>query len=145
MDQAKADAILEAMQEGTSLGKAAKAQGISRGTFLRWVDADDTLADQYTRARTRMLDVQAEELEAIGEAAAVAKSQTKVAGLRLQSDNRKWLLSKLAPKKYGERLDLSHSGSLTVSRHELSDAELEAIAAGSSAGAAGTTKSEGES
>jgi len=31
----------------------------------------------------------------------------EVAGLRLLSDNRKWLLSKLAPKKYGDRTTLA--------------------------------------
>lgn len=103
MDPAKADAILKAMREGTSLRKAAKAQRIGPSTFLDWVEADAQLAEQYARARAQLLDFRAEELEAIGEAAARAKSATKVAGLRLQSDNRKWLLSKLAPKKYGER------------------------------------------
>lgn len=35
---------------------------------------------------------------------------------RLQVDTRKWLLSKLLPKKYGEKVDLNHQGgfSLTV-------------------------------
>lgn len=144
MDAAKADAILKAMHEGTSLRKAAKAQRISPGAFLFWVDADEELAERYARARARLLDFQAEELEQIGERAAKAKSATKVAGLRLQSDNRKWLLSKLAPKKYGERLELKHGGGITVSKHDLSDADLEAIAAGRSAGAAGKTPGEGE-
>lgn len=146
MDQAKADAILDAMYEGTSLRKAAEEQGISPGTFLRWVDADASLAEQYTRARARLLDVRAEGLEDLGEQAARAKSQTKVAGLRLQSENRKWLLAKLAPKKYGERLDLNHGGGITLNqRHNLSDAELEAIAAGRGPGAAGQAPGEGES
>lgn len=132
------------MHDGKSLRKAAKAQGISHGTFMRWVDDDTELADQYTRARARLLDFQAEELEAIGEAAAAARNPVKVAGLRLQSDNRKWLLAKLAPKKYGERLDLHHAGSVNVTRHELTDEQLEAIAAGGSAGAAGPKEGEGQ-
>lgn len=110
MDAAKSDAILEAMREGTSLRKAAKAQRIAPSTFLGWVDDDPELAEQYARARARMLDVRAEELEEIGAQAAAARSATKVAGLRLQSDNRKWLLSKLAPKKYGERLHTELTG-----------------------------------
>lgn len=32
---------------------------------------------------------------------------------RLRVDSRKWLLSKLVPKKYGDKIDLSVSGSLT--------------------------------
>lgn len=106
MEQDKADAILAAMHEGKSLRKAAKAQAISPGTFLHWVEQDPERVELYVRARARMLDVQAEELEDIGERAAKAKSATKVAGLRLQSENRKWLLARLAPRKYGEKLAL---------------------------------------
>jgi hypothetical protein len=136
VDQAKADAILSAMCEGKSLRKAAKAQGISPGTFLFWVDDDPALAERYVRARARLLEFQAEELEAIGEAAATAKSATKVAGLRLQSDNRKWLLSKLAPQKYGERVHAELTGpnggpiqtETTLDVSNLPDEQLRALA-----------------
>ncbi len=96
--------ILMTMEEGLSLRAACASNDVAPSTFLRWVDADSELAEQYTRARGRLLDVKAEELEEIGERAASAKTAVEVAGLRLQSDNRKWLLSKLVPKKYGEKL-----------------------------------------
>ena len=51
--------------------------------------------------------VQAQELEDIGDQAARAQTAVEVNGLRLKADNRKWLLSKLAPKKYGDKLELS--------------------------------------
>jgi hypothetical protein len=122
--------ILEGMETGQSLRKCCEAVGISSGTFLRWVDADPELQEQYTRARARMLDAQAEDLEEIGDQAATAESAVEVAGLRLKSDNRKWLLSKLAPKKYGDKLDLSHSGSIKHQLTDLSDDDLALIAAG---------------
>jgi hypothetical protein len=135
MDQAKADAILAAMREGKSLRKAAKEQDSSPGTFLHWVEQDDERVEQYAQARARMLDVQAEELEAIGEAAAKAKSATRVAGLRLQSDNRKWLLSKLAPRKYGEKIGIGGAEDLpplqteaTLDVGSLTPEQLRAIA-----------------
>lgn len=99
--------ILSMMAEGESLRKCCKALDVPIGTFLGWVDADSVLAEQYAGARARMLDAQAEALEEIGDQAAVAESAVEVAGLRLKSDNRKWLLSKLAPKKYGEKLELA--------------------------------------
>lgn len=95
--------ILMGMHDGLSLRKACESAGVARSSFLRWVDEDPTLADQYARAREALLDFQAQELEEIGERAAAAKSAVEVSGLRLQSDNRKWLLAKLAPKKYGDR------------------------------------------
>src|SRR3990172_7086066 len=43
-----------------------------------------------------------------------------IARSRLRVDTRKWIASKLKPKKYGEKLDIAHSGSIeTVSREAL--------------------------
>ena len=103
-------AILESMQEGISLRKSCMANDMPVTNFLRMVDSDKELQEQYTSARARMLDAQAEALEDIGEQAAAAETAVEVAGLRLLADNRKWLLSKLAPKKYGERSALEHTG-----------------------------------
>ena len=103
----KAEEVLWHMREGLSLRKSCAAAGVGKTAFLLWVESVDGLKDQYTRARTEMLDVQAEELEEIGDEAAKAETAVQVAGLRLKADNRKWLLSKLAPKKYGDRLELA--------------------------------------
>jgi hypothetical protein len=40
---------------------------------------------------------------------------------RLRVDTRKWLLSKALPKIYGDKLDLNHSGNLTVEVVRFSD------------------------
>lgn len=106
-DDEKATLVLFAMEEGLSLRAACEEFELAPSTFLRWVDADAELAEHYARARERLLDVKAEELEDIGERAAMAESAVEVAGLRLLSDNRKWLLSKLAPRKYGDKMELS--------------------------------------
>ena len=102
-----AENVLSLMREGLSLRKACQQIGVTKTTFLRWVESVDGLADQYTRARDQMLDVQAEELEEIGDQAANAVTAVEVAGLRLKADNRKWLLSKLAPKRYGDKIEIA--------------------------------------
>ena len=33
---------------------------------------------------------------------------------RLRIDSRKWLLAKLHPKKYGDKLDVAHTGNITL-------------------------------
>lgn len=111
-----APAVLEAMEGGNSLRQACEANAVAIGSFLRWVEDDRELAEHYMRARARLLDAKAEELEDIGERAASAETAVEVAGLRLLSDNRKWLLSKLAPKKYGDKLDLNHGGGVEITR-----------------------------
>ena len=126
----KANAVLSLMREGESLRKSCLAAGVNKSTFLLWVDGNPELADQYARARMEMLDAQAEELEEIGDQAVSAATAVEVAGLRLKADNRKWLLSKLAPKKYGDKIQTEHSGSIGIAK-AMTDAELEAIAAGS--------------
>lgn len=103
----KARKVMDLMEQGQSMRKACAHLGYAPSMFIRWVDAAPDLQEQYVRARERLLDLQAEELEDIGERAAQAVLPVEVAGLRLLSDNRKWLLSKLAPKKYGDRTTLA--------------------------------------
>ncbi|HET8744302.1 MAG TPA: hypothetical protein VFM98_01765 [Ramlibacter sp.] len=116
--------VLAAMEDGFSLRQACEAAGVSKGAFLGWCDTDADLAAHYARARERMLDLHAEELEEIGRRAAEAKSAVEVAGLRLQSDNRKWLLSKLVPKKYGDKLALGGAEDLPPVQASLDVAKL---------------------
>ena len=40
--------------------------------------------------------------------------QEHIGRSRLRIDTRKWAASKLAPKKYGDKLDLNHAGGLNV-------------------------------
>ena len=88
-------------------------------TFLRWVSEDEKLADQYAHARAILLEHLSEDLiDKADEAVGVTNSGTTdtgaVAKQRLQVDTRKWLLSKLAPKKYGDRVDhTSSDGSMS--------------------------------
>lgn len=117
-------AILTAMEAGESLRKACEARNLAPSTFMGWVAEDAELSEHYTRAREAMLDRQAEELEEIGERAAQAETAVQVAGLRLLADNRKWLLSKLAPKKYGDKLEIEQRTTLTDLTEEQLDARL---------------------
>ena len=106
--------VLAMMSSGQSLRISCASHDVSPVTFLRWVDADPALSVQYAHARAEMFDAQAEMLEDIGLAAANADSAVEVAGLRLQSDNRKWLLSKLASKKYGDRTTVISESTINI-------------------------------
>lgn len=130
-DEERVSLVLMAMEEGLSLRAACESAGVAPSSFLRWVDDDAELAEQYARARERLLDAKAEELEEIGERAAAAETAVEVAGLRLLSDNRKWLLAKLAPRKYGEKIAVGGADDLppVQQAHSLSDDALAAIAA----------------
>lgn len=87
-------------------------------TVMRWLDEREAFREQYARAMSIRADVKFEELDDVSEDAVMADSAIKVAGLRLKSDNIKWQLAKMAPKKYGEKLDLNHSGAVQFQKIE---------------------------
>jgi hypothetical protein len=115
-DQDKANAICEAIAAGASLRKAAKAQGIDPSTVLKWEDANPDFAQQYARARADGYKLLADEIIEISDDSSRDIIETEhgpktdaevVARSRLRVDSRKWMLSKMLPKIYGERTTLA--------------------------------------
>lgn len=102
---------------GMSTTKACEAQGVPLRTFLDWVDASEGNATCYARAREIQVERMADEIRDIADAP-IKKMVTMGRGggmterldpadvqhKKLRTDSRKWLLSKVAPKKYGDRL-----------------------------------------
>jgi hypothetical protein len=82
----------------------------SETTVYRWLAAEDhaVFREMYARARELAGEVQA------GRGLRDALSATDAALGRLKFDARKWTASKLAPKKYGDKLDIDHGGGITV-------------------------------
>lgn len=97
-------AVLEDIQNGLSLRYACEKHKMSAANFLLWVDADPALAKQYARAREVQAEYYADEIIRIADS-----SQDAVKG-RLQVDARKWIASKLLPKKFGDRIDMTSNG-----------------------------------
>ena len=96
--------VLEDIQNGLSLRQAVEIHGINPSTFLKWVDGDKELSQQYARAREVQAEYYADEIIRIADS-----SQDAVKG-RLQVDARKWIASKLLPKKFGDRIDMTSNG-----------------------------------
>ena len=105
-----ADAVVDSMAiDGLSCVKACETVGVPIGSFLRWVSEDADLAERYTRAREVLIERMAAETLAIADApVGITERGTTDSGAvqkqRLQVDTRKWMLSKLAPKRYGDRV-----------------------------------------
>ena len=118
--QQKITEVLTQMREGKSLRQASKMAGVARQTFLDWVDKDQELSGQYARARSDMIDKIADDIMTIADEDLIPTGEGKVDSAmvqkqRLRVDTRKWLLSKLAPKKYGDKLELSGDEQAPVS------------------------------
>ena len=107
---ALADAVVDSMAiDGLSCVKSCDAVGVPIGSFLRWVSEDADLAERYTRAREVLIERMAAETLVIADApVGMTERGTTDSGAvqkqRLQVDTRKWMLSKLAPKRYGDRV-----------------------------------------
>lgn len=100
------------MHGGLSCFKACQAAGVPHSTFIGWVNEDAALADRYARAREELIERIAQETIDIADAPVATTDKggidsAAVQKQRLQVDTRRWLLSKLAPKRYGEKLELS--------------------------------------
>ena len=113
--------VLAQMHEGASLRTSCRIAGVPASTFLTWVSKDSSLAEQYAHAREMLIENMAEDLlqisdEPVQPNAMGSTDSGAVAKQRLQVDTRKWLLSKLAPKKYGDKVEhdlKSSDGSMT--------------------------------
>ena len=104
--------VLEGMRSGLSALKACEAAGVHQSTFNTWLNDDEALAVDYARAREYLIERMAQEImdisdQDVGLAVDGKKDWAAVQKHKLQVDTRKWLLSKLAPKKYGDKLEVS--------------------------------------
>jgi hypothetical protein len=92
--------------------------------IMRWLDEDEAIRDRYARAKEAQADFMADEMLDIaddarndwmtkqngsGEPYKVVGTET-IQRSKLRIDARKWLASKLKPKKYSEKLQTEHSG-----------------------------------
>lgn len=120
--RAMADKICELLAGGKSLRKICLADDMPhKATVCRWLAIHPAFRDQYACAR----EVQADEL--FDETLEIADDGTKdfvkktnadgseydavdhehIQRSKLRVDTRKWMASKLAPKKYGEKVTLA--------------------------------------
>lgn len=102
--------------EGKSLRSICEAHDMPAAETIRvWLLEDADFSAQYARAREEQADFYADEIIDIADTAKDANLA------RLQIDARKWKASKMQPKKYGDKIDLNHSGVI----ENLTDEQLE--------------------
>ncbi len=124
--------ICDHIASGLPLRAIAAMPGMpALSTMMVWLDGRHAeFTEQYARAREAQADKMAEEILSIAdEECTMVRSDkhgskdddgagntevlfdaTAVARNRLRVDARKWLASKMAPKKYGDKIQAEHSG-----------------------------------
>ena len=153
--------ICSELKKGRSLDSICRAEGMPAiSTVLDWVEQDPAFAEQYAHARKigyalladeiiQLSDkthewVTVQELDPDGrplldeqgkprlKQVLMPLSADVIAHKRVQIDTRKWMLSKMLPKVYGDKVTQEHTGAeggpiaiAAVDLKNLSDEELE--------------------
>lgn len=104
-------------------------------TLYRWMNQRPEFREQYARAKEEQLQLFEDEIleiadDAINDFVEIERKKgtvvvfDKEAVLRsnLRIEARKWLMGKLKPKKYGERIGLEHSGEISVLAERIAQA-----------------------
>ena len=118
------DDICELIISGKSLRYAVTRVGIPAKTFFVWIRDDDVKSKQYAQATIERAELMFEDMldiaddstndfieQDLGDGVINTKvNNENIQRSRLRVDTRKWALSKLMPKKYGDKLDLTTDG-----------------------------------
>lgn len=116
----KAQAIVaEIADTGKSLRSVCESNEVKPSTFLLWVSNDSALAEQYARAMQVRADTHFSEIveisdkqeigtvETTKEWGAEIKTADMVEHRKLRIDARKWVIARMNPRKYGDKLELA--------------------------------------
>jgi len=123
--RAISDEICLRLASGETLNQICRSEKMpARPTVIRWVLEDrDGFSDRYAEARDLMLEHWADEVVEIADDGTndwveregrnggtfEAVDHEHVNRSRLRVDTRRWLLSKLKPERYGERLEVNQN------------------------------------
>lgn len=121
-----AEEICGRIAEGLSIREISALDGMpSERAIWAWVGNNPDFQPRYARAKEHQMERFAEEIVRISDDGTNdwMKRQAGEDDLpnhehinrsKLRVESRKWLMSKLAPKKYGEKVAVDHSGTVTL-------------------------------
>ena len=126
-----ADTIVTRLSEGESLRAISRDPEMpSEGTVRGWAVRDvDGFGDRYRAARQMLLEYWADQIVDIAD-----DGELDPRDRQIRTGVRQWLMSKLAPRRYGDKVQISGDPESPlqvmhreVSLAELSDDQLEAL------------------
>lgn len=121
-----AEVICLRLAEGESLRSVCRDEEMpAKCTVLRWIARNEDFRAQYVRAKAEGAEAIAEEmfdiaddatndwmerLDSEGQGVGWQLNGDHVRRSQLRIDTRKWYLSKIMPKKYGDKIQQEHTG-----------------------------------
>lgn len=126
--------VCERLADGESLRAICRDEDMpGRTTVWQWLAKFPEFANQYAHAREDQLSCLADEIvdiaddnhldTVVDDDGRERVNHDVVARAKLRVDARKWVLSKLRPGTYGDRMDLNHGGSMNITLNG-ADADL---------------------
>lgn len=116
--------IIERITMGESLTNICRDAHMPRiSTVFSWEGLNATFAERLARARRYAVEAWGHQIIDIADKAATSKGGVNKA--RLQTDVRRWLMSKLRPERYGERVvAVLEGGDKPIQTNDLATLEL---------------------
>lgn len=116
--------ICAEVADGKSMRTIVKSDTMpAMSTVFKWLREITAFSEQYAKAKQEAADAMAEDILEItdtpmlGEIVTVkadgsreVRKEDMLGHRRLQVDSRKWIMSKLLPKKYGDKVDVTTGG-----------------------------------
>lgn len=101
MDQQLFDKVIQGVSDGPTLGAVLDLYGATHGAFYRFLYQNPINGQAYARARECQAETRAEECITI------ADTDPDAQRARNRIQTRQWHAGKMAPKRFGEKLDLT--------------------------------------
>ena len=106
------------LAQGFSLKKTCEQEGIAPiGTVWHWLHAHHDFKEAYYIAKAEAADAMSEDILELSDSATdlaqavdPKASNAVVQARRLQVDSRKWIMSKMQPKRFGDKIDVTTNG-----------------------------------
>lgn len=131
-----ADKICSLLSEGRSLRSICREDDMPcKASVFKWLREIDQFSDQYAKAKEEASDAMFEDIQDIADNGSndwIEINDPDNPGYRVNGENiqrsklrvdaRKWMMSKMKPKKYGDKIQTEHSG--TISHTDLTDEQL---------------------
>lgn len=122
-----ADEIITRVTNGEPTRAICKSLQIDHSTLFAWLDSKPDFSQHYARAKEIAMEALADEILEIADDSSkdfitvpgdedgemiLKVNQENIQRSRLKVDTRKWLMAKLAPKKYSDKQQVEHSGTV---------------------------------
>lgn len=119
--------VCEGLAKGETQTAVCERLGVHPFQVSRWLKQfPDSFGADYAQAKALQIDRMADEVLTISDET-IGASAAEVQSAKLRTDNRKWLLSKLASHTYGDKLDVTSKGEALAAPSHMVDARVQSI------------------